>query len=84
MSLQELAEQASRLSVSERLTLVNWIIKSLQSEIGHMTGNQNIEDKQADASLFKQMRGFLSTDQPAPTDAEVEALRNERLIEKYT
>ncbi len=33
MSLQEAKEQAFNLSVSERLTLVNLIIESLQSEL---------------------------------------------------
>jgi hypothetical protein len=29
------------------------------------------------------MRGLAKTDAPAPTDAEVEAMLEERLVEKY-
>jgi hypothetical protein len=29
------------------------------------------------------MRGLLKTDAPPPTDAEVEAMLEERLVEKY-
>ena len=35
------------------------------------------------ATLINPMRGFLKIDQAAPTDAEVQAMLEERLIEKH-
>ena len=96
MSLQEAKKQAFNLSVSERLTLVNLIIKSLQSELNSKV---NHIDEQPSAyisdnflgdrlgtertALIDQMRGLLKTDKAAPTDAEVQSMLEERLVEKY-
>lgn len=74
MSLQELKEQAFKLSVSDRLSLVSAIIQSLQETAG-AKGDRN--------AAIQQMRGVLKTDQPAPTDAQVEAMLEERRVEKY-
>jgi hypothetical protein len=74
MSLQELKEQAYKLSVNDRLALVNAIIQSLQ----HSPSPQ--PDRQ---SLINQMRGLLKTDQPPLTDTQVETILEERRIEKY-
>jgi hypothetical protein len=74
MLLQELKEQARKLPVSDRLELVSSIIESLQE-----TPSPNPERSR----LIKQMKGLLKTDQPAPTDAEVEAMLEERRVEKY-
>ena len=63
MSLQELKEQARQLSVSERLELVSAIIESLQD-------TSSSQPKRT--SIIKQMKGLLKTDQPAPTDEQVE------------
>jgi len=82
MSLQDLADQASRLSVSDRLALMDRIVKSLQSELGQTPGGSMGEDHRS--ALINQMRGFLRTDHPAPTDEEVEAMLEERRIEKYS
>jgi len=74
MLLQELKEQAFRLSPSDRLALVSAIIESLQ----------NTSIAQGDRSLAIQgMRGLLKTNQPAPTDEEVAAMLAERRVEKY-
>ena len=74
MSLQELKEQAFKLSVSDRLLLVSAIMHSLQE-----TSNGEGDRKAA----IQQMRGFLKTDKPAPTDAQIEAMLEERRVEKY-
>ncbi len=74
MLLQELKDQVYKLSVSDRLTLVSVIIASLQ----------DIPSTQSEqSSAIKRMRGLLKTDQPAPTDDEVEAMLEARLVEKY-
>ena len=74
MSLQELKNQAYKLSVSDRLELVKAIIYSLENEL-----RPPIDQKGA----VERMRGLATTDQPPPTDAEVEAMLEERLMEKY-
>ncbi|RUT06225.1 hypothetical protein DSM106972_034310 [Dulcicalothrix desertica PCC 7102] len=74
MSLQELKEQAYRLSPSERLALVSAIVESLQDTSSFLPERSN---------AIERMRGLLKTDKPAPTDEEVEAMLEERRVEKY-
>ncbi len=74
MSLQELKEQAFKLSVSDRLALVNAIIQSLQDTLNPQPNRK---------TLINQMRGLLKTDQQPPTDAQIEAILEERRVEKY-
>lgn len=74
MSLQELKEQAAKLSVSDRLALVRAIMQSLQNTLSSQT-NRKV--------LINQMQGLLKADQPLPTDAQVEAMLEEHRIEKY-
>ncbi|NJL19888.1 MAG: hypothetical protein HC895_02190 [Leptolyngbyaceae cyanobacterium SM1_3_5] len=74
MLLQELQEQVLKLSVSDRLALISAIVTSLQTTL----------TPQADKKiLINQMRSFLKTEQAPPTDAEVQAMLEERLLEKY-
>ncbi|MEH2339052.1 hypothetical protein [Nostoc sp.] len=74
MSLQELKEQARQLPVSDRLELVRAIIESLQ----------DVPTQPPERSrIIKQMKGLLKTDQPAPTDEQVESMLEERRVEKY-
>jgi hypothetical protein len=74
MSLQELKEQAFKLSVSDRLALVNAIIQSLQDTLNPQPNRK---------TLINQIRGLLKTDQPTPTDAQIQAILEERRVEKY-
>lgn len=74
MLLQELKEQAYKLSPNDRLALVSAIIESLQ----------NLPSPQSDRSnAINRMRGLLKTAQPAPTDEEVEVMLAERRVERY-
>jgi hypothetical protein len=74
-SWQELRKEAYQLSVSDRLLLVEAIVRSLSNELrprppvpkGTLTG----------------LHGLLKTDEPPPTDEEIEAMLEERLKEKY-
>lgn len=74
MSLQELKEQALKLSVRDRLALISAIIESLQDI------SISAHDR---SSAIRRMRGLLRTDQLTPTDAEVTAMLEERRVEKY-
>ena len=74
MLLQNLKEEAVKLSPSDRLALVSAIIESLQ----------NTPSPKPDRSgAIRRMRGLLKTDQPAPTDEEGAAMLEERRVENY-
>lgn len=74
MSLQDLKEQARQLNVNDRLELVQSIIESLQNNSSQQTERSRV---------IKQMKGLLKTAQPAPSDEQVEAMLEERRLEKY-
>lgn len=75
MSWQELHKEAYQLSVSDRLLLIEAIVRSLSDELrprspvpkGTLTG----------------LHGLLKTDEPPLTEEEIEAMLEERLKEKY-
>ncbi|MDB9342629.1 hypothetical protein PN456_03190 [Nodularia spumigena CS-586/05] len=74
MSLQKLKEQAFQLPESDRLELVRAIIESLQNKPSQKSDR---------TSIIKQMKGLLKTNQPAPTDEQVNAMLEEHRMEKY-
>lgn len=82
MGLQQLKAEAIKLSSQERLELVRVIVESLQ--------NSPVPESDCSPSgrhrfaAINRMRGLLVTDRPAPTDAEVAAMLEERLTEKYS
>jgi len=75
MSLQELREQALQLSVSDRLALMKTILYSLEEQLRPRPP--------VPEDIVDRMIGLAKTDAPPPTDAEVEAILEERLVEKY-
>lgn len=82
MALQELKEQAFKLSPGDRLALVNAIMESLQdTPIFPVDSPAEILQKRSKA--IQRLRGVLRTDQPTPTDIEVEAMLEERRMDKY-
>ncbi|MEM6253756.1 MAG: hypothetical protein AAF821_12620 [Cyanobacteria bacterium P01_D01_bin.156] len=87
MTFQELKELSVKLPVSERLALVNLIVQSLQAELVPVSlpGVPNENPVQLSVSqAIDQMRGLLKTEQPAPTDADVKTMLEERRIEKFS
>ena len=74
MNLQELKQEADKLSVSDRLALIEALVQSLMNELetrlpvakGTLTG----------------LRGLLKTDAPPPSDEEVQVILEERVEEK--
>lgn len=74
MLLQEVKEQAFKLSPNDRLALVAAIVESLQ--------DTPVSDADR-SSAIRRMRGLLKTDQPAPSDEEVAVMLEERRVEKY-
>ncbi|MEB3292700.1 MAG: hypothetical protein VKJ24_06040 [Synechococcales bacterium] len=92
MTLQEIERQVYQLSVTERLALITTIARSLQQEIPPLhTQSQssdltepNHPDPLDKIRLVEQLRGCLKRpSEPAPTDEEIEKMREERLVEKY-
>ena len=80
MTLQELEQHIRHLSVEERLSLLSSITRSLQQDIA----SKPSLNQQARLDLVNQLRGCLKQPgQPVPTDADIEAIREERLVEKY-
>ncbi|NEP05413.1 MULTISPECIES: hypothetical protein [Okeania] len=72
--LQELRKKALNLSVSDRLSLLKDITDSL---------NEEFRPRRDLKAAIEGLRGIAKTDDPPPTDAEVEAMLEERLVEKY-
>lgn len=74
MTLHELQDQALKLSVEERLQLINILTRSLIPKTDSVAKPKGLA-----ASLI----GIAKTDTPPPTDEEVKALLDERLVQKY-
>ena len=75
MNWQELKREADKLSVSDRLKLVEAIVRSINHDVnprppipeGTLTG----------------LRGLLKNDNSSPSDRQIEAMLQERREEKY-
>ncbi|MDZ7966780.1 MAG: hypothetical protein RM368_17685 [Nostoc sp. DedSLP03] len=74
MTLRELEDQALRLSAEERWQLINTLMRSLQPKL-----QPTSKPKGLAASLI----GIAKTDTLPPTDEEVKAMLDERLVQKY-
>jgi hypothetical protein len=74
MTLNELQEQAIRLSVGDRQQLIETLQRSLQTK-----KQPAVKPKGLAANLI----GIAKTDAPPPTDEEVKAILDERLAQKY-
>ena len=74
-SWQELRSYAYQLSVSDRLLLVEAIVRSLSDELRPRPA--------VPEGVLERLRGSLKTDEPPPTDQEIETILEERLREKY-
>jgi len=80
MTLQELEQHVHQLSVAERLSLLNTITRSLQHDLAQPQDHT----QQTKRALVEQLRGCLKQPgKPAPTDAKIDAMREQRLVEKY-
>jgi hypothetical protein len=75
MILQELQQAIYQLSAEEQLSLLETLVQALKAR------QQQAVDRRA---LVNQLRGCLKKPgQPIPTDADIEAMQEERLVEKY-
>lgn len=87
MTFQELKELSIKLSINECLALVNLIVQSLQSELVSVPLSDVPDGNHVKLSVGQavdQIRGLLKTDQPTPTDDEVQTMLEERRIKKFS
>ncbi len=76
MNLQDLQQVIDQLSAEEQLSLLATLVQALNARQTTV-----IDDRH---NLVNQLRGCLKQpDQPSPTDADIEAMREDRLVEKY-
>lgn len=75
MSWQELRKEAYQLSVSDRLLLVEAIVRSLSNDL-------RPRPEHSEGTLTN-LRGILKNEQSSPNDEEITDVREERLKEKY-
>lgn len=74
MTFHEFQEQAIQLPTSERWQLINTLLRSLQPKV-----QPTMKPKGLAASLI----GIAKTDVPPPTDEQVKAMLDERLVHKH-
>jgi hypothetical protein len=74
MTLDEIQDQALKLSNEERLQLMNALARSLQPSPKAVSKRQGIAER---------LIGIAKTDEPPPSDEEVREILDERLARKY-
>ena len=75
MKWEQLRKEAYSLSVYDRLLLIEAIVTSLSDDLR--------PPEQVPDEVWERLRGGLKTTERAPTDKEVEKMKEERLEEKY-
>jgi hypothetical protein len=82
MTLHELQAQALKLSNEDRCQLINTLMRSCSDSSG-----VSLQPKPQSAvkphGLAASLIGIAKTDTPPPTDEEVNAMLDERLVQKY-
>jgi hypothetical protein len=82
MTLQELQEQALKLSIEERWELV-WVVLRSISDQQSWPLQPNPQSTARPTGLAASLIGIVQTDAPPPTDEEVKAVLDEQLVQKY-
>jgi hypothetical protein len=85
---EEIVERLPRLTVEEQVELLETISRTLRAR---MIGNRVYGSARADASEItttegsaERLLGIIKTDGPPPNDEEVDQIRYEYLIKKYS
>lgn len=88
MTRQEFIEEIMRLSVAERIALLEAISRSLREEFEAADAASDAPDtadeRERRLGAVRRLRGALKFDGPAPTDEEVREIITDYLIEKYS
>jgi hypothetical protein len=90
MTRQEFIEEIMRLSVAERIALLEAISRSLREEFEatdvalSAPAPDTADERERRLNAVRRLRGALKFDGPAPTDEEVREIITDYLIEKYS
>jgi len=76
MTIQEIVAEIPRLTIEERLVLLEAITQSLRTSM--------MPQQQVRESLVDRLYGAFKTDGPTPTDEDIERMRYEALMEKHS
>jgi len=74
MTIKELLSEISQLALEERISLLETLVRSLRTEL---------RPTPTPATLSSRVRGLLKSAGPIPTDAQLNDLRTQHLLEKY-
>lgn len=80
MTLRELEDQALRLSAEDRWQLINTLMRSLPPQASLQP---KLQPTSKPKGLAASLIGIAKTDSLPPTDEEVKAMLDERLVQKY-
>jgi hypothetical protein len=92
MTRQQLIEEVRKLSVEDRVTLIELISRSLRedlvptgdSKLAASSGESPPPAGEARRTLSQRLRGIVKFDGPPPTDEEVKDAYADYLLEKYS
>ena len=93
MTRQEFIEEIMRLSVADRIALIEAITRSLREDLEADGASSNASGvSESDATderarrldTVRRLRGALKPDGPPPTDEEVKEIITDYLTEKYS
>lgn len=85
MTYQEVVAEIPRLTVQERLALIEALKRSVQQELAPPPGQQMLRAEPArDTAAFARLYGVLKSKGEAPTDADVRDMITDQLIEKHS
>lgn len=74
MSLQQIRQQIEKLSIEDKLKLINELTLSLKD-----TSSKQYNKKE----IIKEMKGFLKTDNNSPDEYEIKSMLRKHKEEKY-
>jgi hypothetical protein len=90
MTRQEFIEEITRLSVADRIALLEAISRSLREEFeaagaaSDASAPDDADARERRLEAVRRLRGALKFDGPAPTDEEVKEIIADYLTEKYS
>jgi hypothetical protein len=88
MTRQEFIEEIRRLSVADRIALIEAISRSLREDLeanGASAGASDAADERARRlGAVRRLRGALKFDGPPPSDEEAKEIITDYLTEKYS
>jgi len=95
MTQQQFVEEIKRLSVAERIALIEAITRSLREDLEANGGNAansvgenpetNVQiERERKISAVQRLRGIIKFDGEPPTDEEVKDICADYLMEKYS